>query len=134
MRHVLLTFGTRPEAIKMAPVVAALRARPSDFHVRVCVTAQHRGMLDQVLELFGIRPEVDLDLMRAGQTPAQVTARVLETMTETLTADRPDVVLVHGDTTTAMATALAAFYLQMPVGHVEAGCAAGAWTRPSPRR
>ncbi|MHC5010476.1 MAG: non-hydrolyzing UDP-N-acetylglucosamine 2-epimerase [Planctomycetota bacterium] len=132
MQHVLVTFGTRPEAIKMAPVVAALRARPDRFTVRVCVTAQHRGLLDQVLDLFDLRPDVDLDLMRPGQTPAEVTSRVVERMTETLASAPTDVVLVHGDTTTAMATTLAAFYLQIPVGHVEAGLRSGRMDAPFP--
>ena len=131
MQRVLLTFGTRPEAIKMAPVVRALRARP-DLESRVCVTAQHRAMLDQVLALFDLTPDVDLDLMQAGQTPAQLTSRVIETMSNTLAAERPDVVLVHGDTTTAMATALAAFYLRIPVGHVEAGLRSGRMDAPFP--
>jgi UDP-N-acetylglucosamine 2-epimerase (non-hydrolysing) len=121
VRHVLVTYGTRPEAIKMAPVVEALRARPEGLRVTVCVTAQHRGLLDQVNALFGIAPEIDLDLMRPGQTLAEVCARVLTAMTEVLARQRPDVVLVHGDTTTAMATALAAFYREVAVGHVEAG-------------
>lgn len=121
MRHVLVTYGTRPEAIKMAPVVEALRARPEGLRVTVCVTAQHRGLLDQVNALFGIVPDVDLDLMRAGQSLAEVSARVLTAMTEVLAERRPDIVLVHGDTTTALATALAAFYREVPVGHVEAG-------------
>ena len=132
MKQVLVTFGTRPEAIKMAPVVAALRRRPEDFAVRVCVTAQHRGLLDQVLELFGIRPEIDLDLMRPGQSPAEVTARVLESMTRVLVEAPADVVLVHGDTTTALATALAAFYREVPVGHVEAGLRSGRMDAPFP--
>ena len=132
MRRLLVTFGTRPEAIKMAPVVEALRARPADFEVVVCVTAQHRDMLDQVLDLFGIEPEVDLDLMRAGQTPAEVTSRVLLSMTETIATTRADAVLVHGDTTTAMATALAAFYRGVPVGHVEAGLRSGRMDAPFP--
>ena len=132
MQHVLVTFGTRPEAIKMAPVVAALRRRPEDFDVKVCVTAQHRGMLDQVLEFFAITPDVDLDLMRAGQTLAQVTSRVLEAMTGVMKERPVDVVLVHGDTTTAMATALAAFYVEVPIGHVEAGLRSGRMDAPFP--
>ena len=131
MQRVLVTFGTRPEAIKMAPVVKALVARP-DVDTRVCVTAQHRAMLDQVLALFDLTPDVDLDLMQPGQTPAQLTSRVIETMSKTLEAERPDVVLVHGDTTTAMATALAAFYLRIPVGHVEAGLRSGRMDAPFP--
>lgn len=132
MQRILVTFGTRPEAIKMAPVVKALRARGEDFDTRVCVTAQHRAMLDQVLDLFDLRPDVDLDLMRPGQTLAALTSRVIERMSETLAAERPDVVLVHGDTTTAMGTALAAFYLRIPVGHVEAGLRSGRMDAPFP--
>lgn len=131
MQRVLVTFGTRPEAIKMAPVVKALRAHPA-IETRICVTAQHRDMLDQVLELFGLTPDVDLDLMRPGQTPADLTARVIERMSATLGDEQPDVVLVHGDTTTAMATALAAFYLHIPVGHVEAGLRSGRMDAPFP--
>jgi UDP-N-acetylglucosamine 2-epimerase (hydrolysing) len=132
MKHVLVVFGTRPEAIKMAPVVAALRARPGEIRTTVCVTAQHREMLDQVLSLFGIVPEVDLDLMKAGQSLAEVTARVLEGVDGVLKERRPDVVLVHGDTTTAMATAMAAFYRQIPVAHVEAGLRSGRLDAPFP--
>jgi UDP-N-acetylglucosamine 2-epimerase len=131
-RHVLVAFGTRPEAIKMAPVVAALRARPDRFRATVVVTAQHRDLLDQVNALFGLVPDRDLDLMQPGQTPAEVTARVLERMTGVLVETRPDVVLVHGDTTTALATALAAFYLEIPVGHVEAGLRSGRMDAPFP--
>jgi UDP-N-acetylglucosamine 2-epimerase (non-hydrolysing) len=131
-RHVLVAFGTRPEAIKMAPVVAALRARPDRFRATVVVTAQHRDLLDQVNALFGLVPDRDLDLMQPGQTPAEVTARVLERMTRVLVETRPDVVLVHGDTTTALATALAAFYLEIPVGHVEAGLRSGRMDAPFP--
>ena len=115
---VLIVFGTRPEAIKMAPVVAELN---NDFNVMVCVTAQHRGMLDQVLDLFEINPDYDLDVMQVGQDLFDVTSNVLLGMREVLVHSDPDLVLVHGDTTTAMATSLAAFYLQIPVGHVEAG-------------
>jgi UDP-N-acetylglucosamine 2-epimerase len=132
VKTVLVTFGTRPEAIKMAPVVAALRARPDDFDVRVCVTAQHRDLLDVVLARFGIEPDVDLDLMRPGQTLAGLTARVLEAMTATIEDAGADVVLVQGDTTTAMTTALAAFYLRVPVGHVEAGLRSGRFDAPFP--
>src|SRR5262245_21738622 len=132
MKTLLVTFGTRPEAIKMAPVVEALRARPDAFRVRVCVTAQHRDMLDQVLALFGIAPDLDLDLMRPGQTPAEVTARVLLAMTDAIRAERADAVVVHGDTTTAMASTLAAFYLQVPVAHVEAGLRSGRLDAPFP--
>lgn len=117
---VLLVFGTRPEAIKMAPVVAALRASQV-LRVKVCVTAQHRQMLDQVLNLFCIVPDYDLDLMRSGQDLSDITSRVLHELKPVLADSRPDIVLVHGDTTTAMAAALAAFYARIPVGHVEAG-------------
>lgn len=116
----------------MAPVVAALRARPGQLAVRTCVTAQHRHLLDQVNALFGIVPDIDLALMQPGQSLAALTARVLEAMTAVLEAERPDVVLVHGDTTTAMATALAAFYRDVPVGHVEAGLRSGRLDAPFP--
>lgn len=131
MPHVLVVYGTRPEAIKMAPVVEALRAAPGT-RTTVVVTAQHRGLLDQVNALFDIVPDRDLDLMRPGQTLAALTARVLAALTEVLEAERPDVVLVHGDTTTAMATALAAFYREVPVGHVEAGLRSGRLDAPFP--
>lgn len=117
----MVVFGTRPEAIKMAPLVAELRRRGEAVRPIVCVTAQHRDMLDQVLGVFGIEPDHDLDLMRPGQALPDVTARVLQETTRVLQEERPDVVLVQGDTTTAMATAMAAFYERIPVGHVEAG-------------
>jgi UDP-N-acetylglucosamine 2-epimerase (non-hydrolysing) len=118
MVKVLIVFGTRPEAIKMAPVVRELE---KSLDVRVCVTAQHREMLDQVLDLFEIVPDHDLDIMKPGQDLFDVTSSVLQGMKWVLAEEKPDVVLVHGDTTTTMATTLAAFYLQIPVGHVEAG-------------
>jgi UDP-N-acetylglucosamine 2-epimerase (non-hydrolysing) len=118
---VLTVFGTRPEAIKMAPVVTALAAQPETFESVVCVTAQHREMLDQVLELFQIRPQYDLNLMKPNQDLFQITTNVLMGMKQVLETEQPDIVLVHGDTTTTMATTLAAFYLRIPVGHVEAG-------------
>ena len=118
MVKVLIVFGTRPEAIKMAPVVSALSDK---LNVKVCVTAQHREMLDQVLGLFDITPDYDLNIMKPGQDLFDVTSNVLNGIKQVLTKDCPDVVLVHGDTTTTMATAIAAFYLQIPVGHVEAG-------------
>lgn len=121
MKRIMLVFGTRPEAIKMAPLVKTLQERTEDFETLVCVTGQHREMLDQVLEIFGIEPDYDLDIMKQGQDLYDVTARVLLGMREVLKQARPDVVLVHGDTTTSMAAALAAFYQQIPVGHVEAG-------------
>jgi UDP-N-acetylglucosamine 2-epimerase len=132
VKTVLVTFGTRPEAIKMAPVVKALRARPDALRCVVCVTAQHRDMLDQVLPLFDLRPEFDLDLMRPGQHPSQVTARVLESMTDVIRETTADEVVVQGDTTTAMATAMAAFHLEVPVGHVEAGLRSGRMDAPFP--
>jgi UDP-N-acetylglucosamine 2-epimerase (non-hydrolysing) len=118
---VLSTFGTRPEAIKMAPVLAELSRFPGAIESRVCVTAQHREMLDQVLDVFGIVPDVDLDVMTNDQAPWQVVACVLEGLSRVLADETPDLVLVHGDTTTTMAASLAAFYRKIPVGHVEAG-------------
>ena len=120
MTKILIVFGTRPEAIKMAPVVKAMRADP-EFEVRVCVTGQHRSMLDQVLTLFGIVPDIDLDIMRAGQSLTDTTVATLTGLEAVFAMERPDAVLVHGDTTTAMAAAMAAFYARVPVGHVEAG-------------
>ncbi|MHA6724019.1 non-hydrolyzing UDP-N-acetylglucosamine 2-epimerase [Sphingomonas sp. RS2018] len=120
MQKILITFGTRPEAIKMVPVIRALRSLPG-FEVRVCVTAQHRQMLDQVLSLFDIVPDFDLNLMKAGQDLTDITAQVLVGMREIFGEWTPDRVIVHGDTTTAMAASLAAFYRQIPVAHVEAG-------------
>ena len=117
----MLVFGTRPEAIKMAPLVKEFQKHPDKFQTIVCVTGQHRQMLDQVLEIFDIRPDFDLDIMKQGQDLYDVTARVLTGMRDVLSEARPDVVLVHGDTTTSTAAALAAFYQQIPVGHVEAG-------------
>ena len=127
----LSIFGTRPEAIKMAPVVRALESA-SGFTSRVCVTAQHRGMLDQVLELFELRPHHDLDLMRDRQTLPQLTAAALTGLSEVLAVERPDVVLVQGDTTTTLAGALAAFYADIPCGHVEAGLRTGQLAAPFP--
>lgn len=120
-RRILLTFGTRPEAIKMAPLYHALKAHPDEFDTRVCVTAQHREMLDQALQLFEIVPNIDLDLMRPGQDLYDVNAAVLVGMRDVLARERPDAVLVHGDTTTTLAAAMAAFYAGVRVGHVEAG-------------
>lgn len=117
----MLVFGTRPEAIKMAPLVKAFQADTDHFKTVVCVTAQHRQMLDQVLNLFGIVPDYDLNIMKAGQDLYDITSRVLTGMREVLDEVKPDIVLVHGDTTTSTAAALAAFYKQIPVGHVEAG-------------
>lgn len=117
----MLVFGTRPEAIKMAPLVKEFQARANEFDTIVCVTGQHREMLKQVLELFEIKPDYDLEIMKEGQDLYDVTTRVLLGMREVLKKTKPDVVLVHGDTTTSTAAALAAFYQQIPVGHVEAG-------------
>lgn len=117
----MLVFGTRPEAIKMAPLVKEFQKHPEKFKTIVCVSGQHRQMLDQVLEIFDIKPDYDLNIMKQGQDLYDVTARVLTGMRDVLKATNPDVVLVHGDTTTSTAAALAAFYQQIPVGHVEAG-------------
>ena len=117
----MLVFGTRPEAIKMAPLVKAFQQQPEEFETVVCVTGQHREMLDQVLKIFEITPDYDLNIMKQGQDLYDVTARVLTGMRDVLKEAQPDVVLVHGDTTTSTAAALAAFYQQIPVGHVEAG-------------
>lgn len=121
MKKILLVFGTRPEAIKMAPLVKALQADAEHFETVVCVTGQHREMLDQVLKIFEITPDYDLNIMKQGQDLYDVTSRVLLGMRDVLKEVQPDVVLVHGDTTTSTAAALAAFYQQIPVGHVEAG-------------
>lgn len=121
MKKIMLVFGTRPEAIKMAPLVKEFQKYPEDFETVVCVTGQHREMLDQVLHIFDIRPDYDLNIMKQGQDLYDVTARVLTGMRDVLKEVSPDIVLVHGDTTTSTAAALAAFYQQIPVGHVEAG-------------
>lgn len=121
MKTVMLVFGTRPEAIKMAPLVKEFQKHHDTFKTIVCVTGQHRQMLDQVLQLFEITPDYDLNIMKQGQDLYDVTARVLTGMRDVLKEAQPDVVLVHGDTTTSTAAALAAFYQQIPVGHVEAG-------------
>lgn len=121
MQKIMLVFGTRPEAIKMAPLVKEFQKYPEQFQTIVCVTGQHREMLDQVLHLFDIYPDYDLDIMKQGQDLYDVTTRVLTGMRDVLKEAKPDVVLVHGDTTTSTAAALAAFYQQIPVGHVEAG-------------
>ena len=121
MKKVMLVFGTRPEAIKMAPLVKEFQKYPDDFETIVCVTGQHREMLDQVLRIFDIKPDYDLNIMKQGQDLYDITARVLTGMRDVLLGCKPDVVLVHGDTTTSTAAALAAFYQQIPVGHVEAG-------------
>lgn len=121
MKKVMLVFGTRPEAIKMCPLVKAFQKDTKNFETIVCVTGQHREMLDQVLTIFDVKPDYDLNIMKQGQDLTDVTARVLTGLRDVLKECRPDVVLVHGDTTTSTAGALAAFYAQIPVGHVEAG-------------
>ena len=121
MKTIMLVFGTRPEAIKMAPLVKEFQKYPEQFKTVVCVTGQHREMLDQVLSIFDIKPDFDLNIMKQGQDLYDVTARVLVGMRDVLKEAQPDVVLVHGDTTTSTAAAMAAFYQQIPVGHVEAG-------------
>lgn len=132
MKTVLLVFGTRPEAIKMAPLVHELKNRPEDFRTEVCVTGQHREMLDQVLDLFGIVPDYDLNIMKPNQDLYDITSRILLGMRDVLKQSKPDVVLVHGDTTTSTAAALAAFYQQIPVAHVEAGLRTGNIYSPWP--
>ncbi|MCJ8191956.1 non-hydrolyzing UDP-N-acetylglucosamine 2-epimerase [Sphingomicrobium aestuariivivum] len=131
MYRVLTVFGTRPEAIKMAPVVKTLAAA-EDIKQSVCVTAQHREMLDQVLDLFSIVPDHDLDLMQAGQDLTDITARVLMGLRDVIAIEKPDLLLVHGDTTTTLAASLAAYYAQVPVGHVEAGLRTGNIYSPWP--
>ena len=121
MKKVMLVFGTRPEAIKMCPLVKEFQKRAEEFETIVCVTGQHREMLDQVLKIFEVTPDIDLNIMKQGQDLTDVTVRILNGMRDVFKECRPDVVLVHGDTTTSTAAALAAFYAQIPVGHVEAG-------------
>lgn len=132
MNKILCVFGTRPEAIKMAPVIKELQKHPEHFTVKVCISAQHRQMLDQVLELFNILPDYDLDIMKPGQSLTEVTCKVLGGVVTVLEDCCPDIVLVHGDTTTSMAAALAAFYSGIPVGHVEAGLRTGNKRAPFP--
>lgn len=131
MKKILIVFGTRPEAIKMAPLVKAL-ANDSRFDTKVCVTAQHREMLDQVLQIFDIQPDFDLDLMKPGQSLNGLTSQILLAMPSVYEKFKPDVVLVHGDTATTFATALSAYYQQIPVGHVEAGLRTGDIYSPWP--
>jgi len=132
MRKILIVFGTRPEAIKMAPLVKEFEKNDDTFDMKVCVTAQHREMLDQVMELFEITPDYDLNIMKAGQDLYDVTSKVLLGMREVLNEFSPDIVLVHGDTTTTISTTLAAFYQKIPVGHVEAGLRTGDIYSPWP--
>jgi UDP-N-acetylglucosamine 2-epimerase len=131
MKKVLTIFGTRPEAIKLAPVIVELK-KYSHIGLRVCVTAQHRQMLDQVLGLFGIVPDIDLDLMQTGQTLAELTARVIVQVERVLREEKPDVIIVQGDTTTVMAASMAAFYRNVKVAHVEAGLRSGDLFSPFP--
>ncbi len=128
----MTVFGTRPEAIKMCPLVLEMRKYPEYIQPIVAVTAQHREMLDQVLDLFGIKPDYDLNIMTAGQTLYDVTTRALMGLKDVMEEAKPDMVLVHGDTTTTFAGALAAFYAQIPVGHVEAGLRTGNKYSPYP--
>ncbi|MCL2739614.1 MAG: UDP-N-acetylglucosamine 2-epimerase (non-hydrolyzing), partial [Oscillospiraceae bacterium] len=121
MIKVISIFGTRPEAIKMAPLVAELKRHPNKIESKVLVTAQHRHMLDQVLDIFGITPDFDLDIMQDSQSLEQITTGALNGISQILKAEKPDLILVHGDTTTTMAASLAGFYNQIAVGHVEAG-------------
>ena len=132
MKKVLIVFGTRPEAIKMAPLVKEFEKNSDDFNMKICVTAQHREMLDQVLELFEIKPDYDLNIMKQGQDLYDVTSKVLLGMRDVLNDFQPDVVLVHGDTTTTISATLAAFYQKIPVGHVEAGLRTGDIYSPWP--
>ena len=128
----LFVFGTRPEAIKLCPIVLHMQSRPDEFEVRVCVTAQHREMLDQVLSVFQVRPDYDLNVMRANQSLSQVTARMIAALEPVIAAEQPDMVIVQGDTTTTFCGALAAFYQRVPVGHVEAGLRTGDLWQPFP--
>ncbi len=121
MIKVLFVFGTRPEAIKLCPVVRHMQSRAPEFSARVCVTAQHRGLLDQVLEIFGVKPDHDLDIMQPGQTLSQSTARIIAALEPVMQQEKPDMVLVQGDTTSTFCGALSAFYHHVPVGHIEAG-------------
>src|SRR5580692_2471240 len=132
MKKILLIFGTRPEAIKLCPVIRSLREHPSNFEVKVCVTAQHREMLDQVLEAFHVKPDHDLDLMLPGHTLFQSTSRILAGLEPVFDTVRPDIAIVQGDTTTTLCGALAAFYSNVPVGHVEAGLRSGDMHQPFP--
>lgn len=130
--RVLFVFGTRPEAIKLSPIVLHMQARPDEFDVRVCVTAQHREMLDQVLEVFGIQPDHDLNVMRPNQSLPECTSRIVAALEPVISQEQPDMIVVQGDTTTTFCGALAAFYARVPVGHVEAGLRTGDMRQPFP--
>ncbi len=132
MSRILFVFGTRPEAIKLCPLIQRLRSQPDDFQVTVCVTAQHRDMLDPVLEAFGVRPDFDLDMMQPGQTLCGLTARILAGLETVLSSGRPHLVVVQGDTNTTFAAALGAFYRGVPVAHIEAGLRTGDMRQPFP--
>src|SRR6266480_2975750 len=132
MLRILSVFGTRPEAIKMAPLIQGMAAQPEMFESKVCVTAQHRSMLDQTLRLFGIVPEHDLDIMAQDQTPTQVAASVLAKLEPVLKSEKPDWILVQGDTTTTAAAALSAFYAGARIAHVEAGLRTQDKSQPFP--
>lgn len=132
--RVLLVFGTRPEAIKMAPLVKEFQKYPDHFETVVCVTGQHRQMLDQVLDLFEIQPDFDLEIMKSGQDLYDITSRVLLGMRDVFIESKPDLVLVHGDTTTSTTTALAAYYQQIPVAHIEAGLRTNNLYSPWPKK
>jgi UDP-N-acetylglucosamine 2-epimerase (non-hydrolysing) len=131
-KKIMLVFGTRPEAIKMSPLVHALKKEPDQFDLKVCATSQHRQMLDQVLEIFNIKPDIDLNLMQQNQNLSKLTSLILHNMQNVFTKFQPDLVLVHGDTTTTLATAMAAFYKKIPVGHVEAGLRTYSLNAPFP--
>src|SRR6266852_3559060 len=132
MRKILLIFGTRPEAIKLCPVIRSLREHPAHFDVKVCVTAQHREMLDQVMQAFEVKPDYDLDIMLPGQTLFESTARILAGLEPVFKDARPDLAIVQGDTTTTLCGALASFYEGVPVAHVEAGLRTGDMRQPFP--
>src|SRR6266567_7377218 len=132
MSKILLIFGTRPEAIKLCPVIRSLREHPAQFDVKVCVTAQHREMLDQVLEAFEVKPHYDLDVMLPGQTLFESTSRILAGLEPVFKDERPDLAIVQGDTTTTLCGALASFYKDVPVAHVEAGLRTGDMRQPFP--
>jgi UDP-N-acetylglucosamine 2-epimerase (non-hydrolysing) len=132
MIKTLFVFGTRPEAIKLCPIILHLRSRPADFRVSVCVTAQHRSMLDQVLRVFGVQPDYDLDLMRPNQTLSQSTSRMIAALEPVIADTRPDLVIVQGDTTSTLCGALAAFYQHIPTAHVEAGLRTHDLSQPFP--
>ena len=134
MKQVLFIFGTRPEAIKLCPIVRYMQSSHPALQVKVCVTAQHRSMLDQVLACFQVTPDFDLNLMTPGQTLSQITARALSALDPLLAAHPVDMAVVQGDTTTTMAGAMAAFYRHIPVAHVEAGLRTGDLAQPFPRR